>query len=65
MIYEAIGALNELLGLRLIRIFNNFVIHHLTLLYNKNNETLSPIIRDFIVENYFIGFLLGGLMKFN
>ena len=51
--YEAIGSLNELLGLRLIRIFNSFVIHHLTLLYNKNSETIGPALRDFIIDNYF------------
>ncbi len=63
--YEAIGSLNEPLGLRLIRIFNNFVINHITLLYNKSGETIGPQIRDFIVDNYFIGFLLGSLTKFN
>ncbi len=65
LLYEAIGNLNETLGLRLIRIFNSFVIHHLTLLYNKNSESIGPVIRDFIVENYFNGFLLGSLTKFN
>lgn len=63
--YEAIASLNETLGLRLMRIFNNFVIHHLTLLYNKNSETMGPVVRDFIVDNYFNGFLLFNLTKFN
>lgn len=65
LIYEAIGSLNEQFGLRLIRVFNGFVINHLTVLYSKNMETLGPALKDFIIEHYFQGFLLGGLIRLN